>query len=130
MARPHASSLDLGLLFMRIGFGAFLILFHGWEKVSEFQQKTAVFPDPLGLGRVPSLTLSMLTEVGCGSLIILGLFTRLAAVPLLFTMVVIASLVHKTDPWITKELAYLYALAFGTLFIAGPGQFSLDAKRD
>ena len=106
------------------------MIYHGWEKISDFQQKTAVFPDPLGMGRVTSLTLSMLTEMGCGSLIILDLFTRLATVPLIFTLVVIASLVHKQDPWITKELAYLYAMAFTTILIAGPGKFSLDARRE
>jgi uncharacterized membrane protein YphA (DoxX/SURF4 family) len=43
--------------------------------------------------------------------LVLGLATRLAAFPLLFTMLTAAFFIHGDDPWAKKELAVLYAVA-------------------
>jgi putative oxidoreductase len=87
------------------------------------------FGDPLGIGTRPSLVLAIVAEVGCSLLILLGLFTRFATLPLLFTMLVAAFIVHAADPLGKKELALLYALLFATLFFTGPGKYSIDGRR-
>jgi putative oxidoreductase len=56
---------------------------------------------------------------------LLGIGTRLAAIPPLVTMIVASGLVHASDPWPRKELPILYGVAFLTLALAGGGRFGL-----
>ncbi|MBM65829.1 MAG: 1-pyrroline-5-carboxylate dehydrogenase [Myxococcales bacterium] len=123
-----AAGADLGLLFLRVSVGAFMLLGHGWPKLANFAAKSAHFPDPLGVGSSLSLSLAIVGEVLAPLLIILGLFTRLATVPLIITMVVAAVMVHGGDPWAKKEFALLYALPAIALLFTGAGRHSLDAR--
>ena len=64
------------------------------------------------------------------TLLILGLFTRLAALGSAFTMGVAFFLVHKAQlsgPD-SGEMGLLYLGGFVALFIAGGGRFSCDAR--
>ena len=121
-----------GLLVLRIVFGLGMALGHGWGKMMSFSDKAGGFPDPLGIGSPLSLGGAVFSEVLCGFLIALGLFTRVASIPLIFTMVVAAFLVHGGDPLFgpgpAKEMALLYLSAYAVLLIAGPGKFSIDDK--
>ncbi|MCO6045042.1 DoxX family protein [Aeoliella sp. ICT_H6.2] len=114
-----------GLLAMRVAIGC-LMLVHGTQKVMGFGQMADVFPDPIGMGSQLSLIAAIGAEVGCSILLILGLGTRLAAVPLAFTMLVALVLVHSADPWNVKELAAVYLSVYVSLMLTGPGEFSLD----
>jgi uncharacterized membrane protein YphA (DoxX/SURF4 family) len=121
-----ASGTDLGLLFLRVSVGAFMLFGHGWPKLMGFSVKSAHFPDPLGVGSSMSLSLAIVGEVVAPLLIILGLFTRLASIPFVITMLVAAFMVHDGDPWSKKEFALLYALPALCLLFAGAGRYSLD----
>ena len=123
----HASpkQISIGLLVLRVGIGC-LMLVHGFQKVLGFSKLSGAFPDPIGVGSQLSLILAIGAEVGCSVLLILGLGTRLAVVPLAFTMLVALFLVHADDPWNVKELAAIYLLVYASLFLTGSGQFSLD----
>lgn len=123
-------STDAGLLVLRLWLGLSLLLLHGWAKLSNFSQLSGKFPDPLGIGSGASLTLAVFGEVVCSLLLVLGLFTRFAAVNLAITMSVAFFLVHKaalSGPS-SGELAFIYLAGFVTLLVAGAGRFSLDAK--
>ena len=119
-------SLDMGLLILRVATGG-LMLVHGVQKVTGFSAMSEVFPDPLGVGSTTSLLLAIGAEVGCSLLLMAGLITRIALLPLINTMVVAAFLVHAEDPWKVKELAVLYLAIFVGLLATGPGQYSVDA---
>ncbi|MDA8563802.1 DoxX family protein [Mariniblastus sp.] len=84
------------------------------------------FPDRLGMGSQASLISAIGSEVGCSILLIIGLFTRFASLPLAFTMVVALFVVHGGDPWEKKELAAVYLAAYVAIFFLGAGRFSLD----
>jgi putative oxidoreductase len=116
-----------GLLVLRVGAGVMMLLAHGWPKLAGFATYAERFPDPIGLGPAPSLVLAILAEVVCAVLVVVGLGTRFAAVPLVITMLVAGLIVHAPDPWAKKELALLYATAFTTLVVTGGGRWSLDA---
>lgn len=123
---------SVGLLLLRLGMGGFMLGAHGFSKLSKFDVLTTKFADPLGVGHTTSLLLALFAEVLCAALVVLGLTTRLAAIPLLLTMLVAAFVIHSDDPWQKKEFALLYAIPFLTLLATGPGRFSLDqllAKR-
>lgn len=119
---------DLGLLVLRLSVGA-LMLTHGWPKYSGFATKAETFADPIGFGPKTSLALAIGAELGCSLLLIVGLFTRFAAVPLAFTMGVAAFVVHANDPFAKQEFALLYMAAYVTLLFAGAGRFSIDGLR-
>ena len=116
---------DTGLLVLRVGAGGFMIGGHGWSKLQSFTTRTD-FSDPLGIGSLPSLVLTVFAEVLCALLLIPGLFTRLAALPLVITMMVAGLVVHASDPFAKKEKAFLYAVLYLAIALAGPGRFSVD----
>lgn len=117
---------SVGLLLFRIVFGLFMLVGHGWGKLMAFSDKAAAFPDPLGIGSELSMGSAIFCEVVCSALVVLGLATRFAVLPLVFTMVIAAFVVHGGDPFATKELALIYLFAFALLFFTGPGSLSID----
>jgi putative oxidoreductase len=121
--RPMA--LDAGLFLLRVVFGL-LLMQYGWEKISKYAAWSANFPDPLGVGSPVSLALCIFAELFCAGFLVLGLFTRFALVPLIFNMLVIALIVHADDPIREREHALSFLIPFLTVFMAGPGKYSLD----
>lgn len=101
---------------------------HGWDKLINFSAKSGKFPDPIGVGSAPSLGLAVFSEVFCAAALILGLFTRAAAVPLLITMLVAAFIVHGGDGFKGMEKALLFAVPYLTLMFTGAGAYSIDSK--
>jgi putative oxidoreductase len=118
---------DLGLLLLRTLMGSTMALSHGLPKLLSFGEKAATFSDPLGVGSTASLTLAIFGELVCSLAVVLGLFTRLSAIPVVFTMLVAAIVVHAGDPWAKKEFALIFAVPFFVLVFTGPGRFSVDA---
>lgn len=120
-------SRDVALLVLRLVFGGLMIVNHGIGKLQRLLGDDPVqFADPIGLGQELSLTLAAAAELGCGALVTLGLFTRVATLPLMFTMAVAAFIVHAADPLAKKELALLYLAAYAAIFLLGSGRFALQ----
>ena len=117
--------IDAGLLVLRVAIGCFMLV-HGIQKVMGFAEMADKFPDPIGMGNQLSLIMAIGAEVGCSVLLILGLGTRLAAIPLAFTMIVALFVVHASDPWKVKELAAIFLAVYVSLVLTGGGRYSLD----
>ena len=118
--------IDLGLLILRIGAGG-LMLTHGVPKLLKlFGNEEIAFADPFGLGMGITLALAVIAEFVCSILVILGLGTRLAVIPLITTMLTAAFIIHATDPFQRKEMSLIYLLIFTILLITGAGKHSLD----
>ena len=90
--------------------------------------KPSVFPDPLGIGSIPTLILAIIGEVVTPILILIGLKTRIAAIPTILTMAGAIFVVHATDPLAVKEKAILYIIGFVAIALMGPGKYSFDKK--
>jgi putative oxidoreductase len=128
VTRPtEPTTTSLALLLLRVAAGGMMMV-HGCSKVSGWAERSADFADPLGVGSPTSLALAIFGELVCAALFIPGLFTRLAAIPYSFTMMVAGLVVHADDPWGRKELALLYLACGLVVAIAGPGRFSIDAR--
>ncbi len=127
-SRPplNAFMQSFALLVLRIGIGGLMLYGHGLVKLGNFAELVDRFADPIGLGSGTSLVLVILAEVVCAILVILGLYTRLAVVPLVIMLMVALVFVHPGDPWAKIELALLYLVPFSALFISGGGWYSLD----
>ena len=117
---PLAARLILGVVFIQ----------SGWGKLHDLQGTTENFAG----WHIPfphfNAVLASATEFGGGCLILVGLFTRLAAVPLIVVMAVAiasakwAKIEDWTDFFGFDEVAY--AVMFLWLGVRGAGKASLD----
>ena len=121
----HKGLTHVSLLVLRLAAGGFMLT-HGVPKMQRILSGEMKFGDPLGLGPEVSLVMIVFAEFVCSILIILGLGTRLAAVPLILAMAVAAFVAHAGDPFNRKEMALLYMVVFIVLLLSGGGNYSLD----
>jgi len=82
----------------------------------------------LGIGVEASLSLAVFGEFVCPILIILGLGTRLAAIPTMITMLVARQIAHGDDPFSSQEKSVAYLFVFTCILIMGPGKYSFDQR--
>jgi putative oxidoreductase len=117
---------DMALVVVRVSI-ALLMLSHGIPKLAQFvSDEPIAFVSVFGMSPSLSLAFAVFAEVLCSVLILAGLGTRLAAIPLIVTMAVAAFYVHAADPFAVKEVAILYLAGYVLLAIAGSGKYSLD----
>lgn len=121
----NGTSVSLSLLLLRLSTGGFMLT-HGYAKFQHLLAGEMEFGDPLGLSPEVSLVLAVFAEFFCSILIMLGLGTRLAVIPLIVTMSVAAFIVHGADPFGRKELALLYLVGYIVLLLSGSGKISVD----
>jgi putative oxidoreductase len=119
-------NIDISLLILRIGFGGTMLFAHGMPKLLSFSERMDQFPDPFGVGSPISLGMAIFAEVFCAAAVMLGLWTRFAAIPLIVTMSVAAFQIHAADPFGKKELAIMYLFAYLALAASNGGKFALD----
>jgi uncharacterized membrane protein YphA (DoxX/SURF4 family) len=116
----------------------------GWVFLSEGIQKI-LFPVALGVGRFVKIGIPApqffapfvgVVEIVCGALLMLGLFTRLAAIPLLIdiTVAIVTTkipMLAKTGFWAAMHEGRTdYCMWLGSLFllIVGAGSLSVDER--
>jgi len=119
---------DAGLLFLRVGPAFIMAYTHGLDKLTHFGEYSKDFYNFLGLGNTISLGLVVFAEFLCGLLIVLGLWTRMATIPLIITMMVIVFDVNAGKEIYKFETPLLYMMIFVVLMITGAGKYSLDYK--
>lgn len=117
---PLMARIATGIIFIETGWGKL----HNLQQVTQFFQKLGI---PLAHLQAPFV--AGVEFVG-GILILLGLLTRLAAIPLIGTMVV-AILTAKLPEFKTlgdflSSIEFLYIILFAWLYTAGPGAISVD----
>lgn len=119
------NKVSFGLLFLRI-FISVIMFSHGLTKLANFETLSTQFPDILGIGSEWNLILIIFAEFGCSILIILGLFTRLSTIPIIFSMIIAAFVALGNQPFSAKEMAVLYLGLFTFVLYMGAGKFSID----
>jgi putative oxidoreductase len=70
--------------------------------------------------------LVVFAEFFCSLFLILGLFTRLATIPLIITMCVALFKAHNAEVFGDGQMAALYLAGYVALFLTGPGKISVD----
>lgn len=126
LSRPdHATFADAALLWLRLCAGVLLLWVHGLPKLLHFSAQLALIEDPFHLGAVPTLCLAILAEVLCPLLIIAGVLTRLACLPVLAVLLVALVFVHPEWSIADGQFAWLLLIIFTTLLIGGPGRLAL-----
>jgi putative oxidoreductase len=118
---PSAARLTLGWVFLESGWGKL----HDLDKVIDYFTSLGI---PAPRFQAP---LVAAVEFGCGGLVLAGLATRLAAVPLIAVMLVALSTALRerieslSDVFGLAEFCYVILLL--GLIVHGPGPLSLDA---
>ncbi len=121
-----ASAFNTALFVLRVGAGLLMIISHGYGKLVNFNQYSEKFVNFLGMGQTTSLVLAIFAEFFCAILLILGLFTRYAALILVINMAVAVGIGHGYDIFGKAEMPTLYLLIFAVIFLVGPGKASID----
>jgi len=116
---------NIARLVLRAGFSG-LMLTHGIPKLLQLLQGDFAFGDPLGIGAIASLILTVFAEAICSFLVLIGYKTKLSCIHLIVTMLVAVFVVHLNDPFMNKELGLVYLIAFTTIALVGPGKYSVD----
>lgn len=124
--RCSDSAFSFAMLVLRLGAGSLLMVKHGFDKLIHFSEKAAHFSDPFGIGSTPSLAMVVFAEFFCAIFIILGLFTRLATIPVIIAMSVALFMAHDGKLFTEGELSALFLTCYLTLLFTGPGKISLD----
>lgn len=119
-------SSDLGTLLLRFAVGLSMAFAHGLGKLPPSEQLI----EGVGMIGFPAPLLfawsAALSEFAGGLFIAMGLFTRIAAGFLGFTMAVAMFVVHAQDPFQKKELAFLFLFVCLFFVLHGAGKYSLD----
>lgn len=117
---PLLGRLAVGLVFMSTGWGKV----HNLEKVTHFFQELGI-PAP-GFNAV----LVGYSELICGTLLVVGLATRLATIPLMVSMVIAILTAKRSDLHGLFDLVgfdeFTYLCVLAMIALLGPGSVALD----
>jgi putative oxidoreductase len=111
---------------LRVGVGSLMMVQHGLDKLMHFAQKAPKFSDPFHIGSTTSLSMVVFAEFFCAAFVILGLFTRLACIPLVIAMSVALFSANKGDFFGSGGSAGLFLIVFLAILVMGPGKVSID----
>ena len=130
----NSTKISTAIIFIRVMVGAVFLS----EGIQKF-----LFPDQLGVGRFIKIGLPFpeffgyfvpTFEIGCGVLVLIGLFTRLASIPLMIIMLVaiistkIPILLNEGFWKMAHEARTDWSMLLGSIFllIVGAGKLSVD----
>ena len=115
---------SLLILVLRLFLGV-MILIHGVDKLTNFDQLSETFPDIMGLGSYTSLMIAVFAEFCCSLFLLCGLMVRITVIPLMLTMAVAFFDVHDAD-FPGGELSFIYLVLLIIVYFTGPGRYSVD----
>jgi putative oxidoreductase len=121
-----AGAFNTAMLILRLGLGI-LMMHTGYNKLVHFSEYQAKFMNFLGMGSTMSLALVVFAEFFCSMFLIIGLFTRFAAIPLIIVMCVALFKAHNGEVFGDGQTAALYLTGYLVLLLVGPGRVSVDS---
>ncbi|MEO6733357.1 MAG: DoxX family protein [Ferruginibacter sp.] len=121
-----AGAVSGAMLILRLGAGL-LMINHGYDKLVHFGSMQNDFMNFMGIGKPLSLALLIFAEFFCSMFLILGLFTRLATIPLIIAMSIALFKAHNAEVFGKGELPALYLVVYIVLLLIGPGRVSVDS---
>lgn len=121
---------DLGLLGVRAFVGFNMAVLHAWPVLSSSERMGGFTKMVEGMGFTwqPEIFAwaAKLSEGIGGGMLLLGIFTRPAALFLAFTHAMAVFNHHAPDPYKAKEMVVLYLIIDIMFLLKGSGIFSLD----
>lgn len=116
---------NAGMLILRLA-GGILLMKHGYDKLVNFDGTAQSMPSLFGIGKTTTAVLVIFSEFFCALFVALGLFTRLAVVPIIFNMAYIVFVLKRGDAFNEGHLASVFLAIFISILLMGPGKISVD----
>ena len=120
---------DVALLFLRVTASVLVLLVHGLPKAIHYTSQLEAIEDPFHLGKMLTLGCAIFAEVVCPLLMISGIATRLAALPIMVVCVVALGFVHREWTLGQAQFAWMLLIMFGTIAIGGAGRYRIALPR-
>ena len=120
-----AGAFSFAMLLLRLTFGI-LLMNHGYSKLVHFNETAQHMPSLFGIGGTITAALVVFAEFFCALFVMLGLFTRMACIPIIICMSYALFKAHNGDVFDQGEMATLYLGAFMAIIIVGPVKVSVD----
>ncbi|MFD2602670.1 DoxX family protein [Flavobacterium suzhouense] len=117
---------NFAILLFRIGIAAQLIVVHGLKKIGIGVTSVEVIPNPFGFPDTMNNFIAIMANVYLPFFIIIGLFTRAAALPAMMVTATGYFIVHANDVNTIKDIPYMYTISLLTIIFLGSGKYSLD----
>ena len=123
--RYSAGAFNFAMLILRLGVGI-LMMYHGYQKLTSFNETSKHMPNLFGMGTSVTTGMVVFAEFFCSVLLIIGLLTRIATIPLIILSCYILFKISGADFFDKGETISLYLTGFLVLLFAGPGRISID----
>ena len=122
----NGSLSHFALLFFRIAVALELLVAHGLKKIGIGVAIAETIPNPLELPEFFNQAFAIVANLIMPLFIAMGLFTKIAALPILAITLTGYFIVHFNDPIAVKDVPFMYSICFIFITIVGPGKYSLD----
>jgi putative oxidoreductase len=114
------------LLFFRVSVSFELLIAHGLKKIGVGVAIAETVPNPLGLPEFFNQAFAIVANIIMPLFVAMGLFTKIATLPILAITLTGYFIVHYNDPIAVKDIPLMYSICFLFITLVGPGKYSLD----
>ena len=123
---PPSNTFNIAMLFFRVAISVELIIAHGLKKIGIGVSEAEKIPNPLHLPEAINQCFAVASNLFFPVFILLGLFTRLAILPVLAVTLTGYFLLHWNDSLLEKDMPFMYSVSFLLILFLGAGKYSLD----
>lgn len=124
--RPSNSLYNIVLLGFRVLLSVEMIYAHGLKKLGIGVAEAEQVPNPLHFPEAINNALAVSANILFPILVILGIFTRLAVLPILALTLTGYFVLHFHDAPLVKDTPFMYSLSYLVILFLGAGRYSLD----
>jgi len=124
--RPSNSLYHIVLLGFRVLLSVEMIYAHGLKKLGIGVAEAEQVPNPLHFPEAINNALAVSANILFPILVILGIFTRLAVLPILALTLTGYFVLHFHDAPLVKDTPFMYSLSYLVILFLGAGRYSLD----
>ncbi|MET0634419.1 MAG: DoxX family protein [Chitinophagaceae bacterium] len=121
------NAFNFATLILRVVGGLVLAINYGYYKLTHFSQLAEKLHNPYHLPSPVAAGLLVFAEFFCGILVVLGLMTRLACIPIVIAMGTAFFWQHHSRLFAHEsEVSVLLLTIFAAILFVGPGSISAD----
>ena len=114
------------MLLFRVIVSIELMAAHGFKKLGIGAPAAEQIPNPLGLPEMLNQGFAIASNLFFPVLVILGLVTRLAVLPILAVTLTGYFILHWHDALLVKDVPFIYSVIYLLILVLGPGKYSVD----
>ncbi|MCL9806979.1 DoxX family protein [Flavobacterium amniphilum] len=126
--KESSVSFDLSILFFRVVISLQLIVVHGLKKIGIGTEIAEKVPNPFHFPELINQSFAICSSILFPLLVIIGLYTRLATIPILIVTLSGYFIVHWNDTLLERDVPFMYSICFLLIFLTGPGKYALDSR--